>query len=87
MKGILVLLALTKHGLPEILDLARSSHLAVWLNDGLLDTTSLDRLRAEGLDLTNFTRWIDPADEAAVQDAVETIRAHHPRQTLYIERT
>lgn len=87
MEVALVLFALTKHGLAEMLDLARGSNSAIWLNDGLLDATNLGQLRAEGFDLTNFVYWIDPADEVAVQDAVEAIREHHPDQVLYIERT
>lgn len=83
----MVLFALTKQGLSEMLDLARGSSSAIWANDGLLDAAILGRLRAEGFDLTTFVRWIDPADEAAVQDAVENIREHHPDQVLYIERT
>lgn len=87
MEVALVLFALTKHGLSEMLDLAGGSESAIWLNDGLLDAADLDQLRAEGLVLTNFVHWIDPADEAAVRSAVETIREHHPNQVLYIERT
>lgn len=83
----MILFALTKRGLSEMLDLARGSNSAIWLNDGLLDAANLDQLRAEGFDLTNFVHWIDPADEAAVQDAVETILGHQPNQVLYIERT
>lgn len=83
----LVLFALTKHGLSEILDLARGGSLAIWVNDGLLDDAVLGKLRAEGFDLTNFVRWIDPADETAVREAVEAIREHHPNQVMYIERT
>lgn len=83
----MVLLALTKHGLAEMFDLARGGRPTIWLNQGLLDVANLERLRAEGFDLTNFIRWIDPADETAVQEAVEVIREHHPDEALYIEWT
>lgn len=82
----MVLFALTKHGLTEMLDLARGGRSAIWVNDGLLDAMKIGQLRADGLDLTNFVNWIDPANEEAVQDAVKTIREHHPNQVLYIER-
>lgn len=83
----MVLFALTKHGLSEMFDLARGNKTPVWVNQGLLDATNLERLRAEGIDLTDFAYWVDPADESYVQEAVETIREHHPNQVLYIERT
>ncbi len=83
----MVLFALTKHGLFDMLDLVRGSHAAIWVNDGLLDAADLERLRAEGFDVTNFVHWIDPTDEMAVQDAMETIQEHHVNKVLYIERT
>lgn len=82
----MVLFALTKHGLADMFNLARGSKTAIWLNQGLLDAANLERLQAEGLDLTNFTRWIDPAVDAEVQQAVWTIKDHHPDDVLYIER-
>jgi hypothetical protein len=83
----LVLFALTKQGLAEIIESATSRDAALWVNDGLLAPRDLARLRAEGFELTNFTRWIDPADQADIASAVETIKEHHPGQVLYIERS
>lgn len=70
----------------EMLDLARGSKSAIWINHGLLTVAELDRCRAEGFVLTNFVRWIDPSDESAVQEAAWTIREHYPDQVLYVER-
>ncbi|MBB6189220.1 hypothetical protein [Rhodanobacter sp. MP7CTX1] len=83
----MVLFALTKQGVAEILDSVISRETALWVNHGLLAAPDLERLRAEGFELTNFTRWIDPADQADIESAVETIREHHPGQVLYIERS
>ena len=82
----MVLFALTKHGLAELFDLAKGINAPIWVNQGLLDGAGLDRLRSEGFDLTDFAYWIDPADESCVNEAVGTIREHHPNQVLYIER-
>lgn len=82
----MVLFALTKHGLTEMFDLARGNPAPIWVNQGLLDTADLNRLRSEGFNLTDFAYWIDPSDESCVQEAVGTIREHHPNQVLYIER-
>jgi hypothetical protein len=86
METDLVLFALTKQGLADILDIAQGNNIPVWLNQDLLDKAELDRLRAEGLDLTSFAHWIDPTDTSHVQRAVETIKEHHPPQALYIEQ-
>lgn len=82
----LVLFALTKQGLAEMLDLARGGKIAIWINKGLLDEPDINRIRAEGFDLTDFVHWIDPVNEVAVAEAAETIREHHPGHVLYIER-
>ena len=83
----MVLFALTKQGVAEILDSGSSREGVLWVNHGLLEAPDLERLRAEGFELTNFTRWIDPADQADIESAVETIKEHHPGQVLYIERS
>lgn len=82
----MVLFALTKNGFVEMLDLARGGKAAIWINRGLMDESAIQRLRAEGFDLTDFVHWIDPLDESAVDEAVETVKEHHPGQVLYIER-
>lgn len=81
----MVLFALTKHGLTDMFNLARGRKITVWVNQGLLDDVNLERLRAEGFDLTNFTRWIDPAVEVEIQQAIWTIKDHHPGDVLYVE--
>lgn len=82
----MVFFALTRHGVAEMLDLARGNNAPVWVNQGLLDAADLDRWRSEGVSLTDFLYWIDPSDASCVQAAVETIREHHPHQVLYMER-
>ena len=86
METSLVLFALTKQGSMELFDLARGRRAAIWVNHGILDASALALLRDEGFDLTDFTSWIDPSDDVAIQSALETIREHHPGHVLYVER-
>lgn len=81
----MVIFALTKRGLLDMLDMAKDSRAAIWINGGLLDAPEIERLRADGFDLTDFAHWIDPANKSAVDGAVEIIREHHPGRALYIE--
>jgi hypothetical protein len=85
-EAFLVLFVLTRRGLDEWLDLAGNGTVALWLNHGLLEDSELAALRARGLKLTDFANWHDPADESKIRDALETIREHHPGETLYVER-
>lgn len=86
MEAHLVFFALTIQGLADMFDLTRGKSAPIWVNLGVLDAAELNRLRSEGYDLTDFMYWIDPSDASSVQEAVETIREHHPAQVLFIER-
>lgn len=79
--------ALMSRGVAEWFNLAQGSKAAIWVNQGLLEATDLTRLRAEGFDLSDFTYWVDPAEEVAIQNAVETVREHHPGKVFYVERS
>ena len=81
----IVLLILTPVGLREAIEAARTANASVWLNAGLLETIKVAELRAAGLDLTVFTRWVDPKDSVEVDDAVSTMREHHPGRMLLVE--
>lgn len=81
----MVLFALTKQGLADLLQWAPSGRASLWVNHGVLEESDLTRLRAEGFNLTNFTSWLDPNDESEIRGAVETIREHHPDETMYVE--
>ncbi|GLQ98206.1 hypothetical protein [Dyella mobilis] len=85
MENALILFALTKRGLGDLLAVARQSRTLIWVNHGIVDASELERLRADGIDLTHFTRWIDPFDREAVLVAVTTIREHHPDGAIFVE--
>ena len=58
----------------------------LWVNSGVLSDEELGRLRAAGFAVTNFTRVIDPADDSAVNEALATIKEHHPSECIRVER-
>lgn len=81
----MVVFVLTKHGLTDLIASVRDSKKPIWVNHGLLDAPDLARLREDGTDLTYFTNWVDPSDGEAVQEAVATIKEHHPRHAIFVE--
>ena len=81
----MVVFALTKHCLADLIAMLRQSKTPIWVNYGLLSTTELAQLRAEGIDITNFANWINPSDGEAAQQAVAIIKEHHPNQALFVE--
>ncbi len=57
----------------------------LWVNGGVLAESELERLRASGVDITNFTRLIDSTNAEAIDQAVCTIREHHPNENVWVE--
>lgn len=81
----LVVFALTKHCRADLIAMLRQSKTPIWVNHGLLSATELAQFRVEGIDITNFANWINPSDSEAVQQAVATIKEHHPNQAIFVE--
>jgi hypothetical protein len=81
----MVYLALTVAGARELADLAQREKMPVWLNSGTLNERQIQKLREAGLNVTTFTKRVDPADLEAIADAVSTIAEHHPGHTIWVE--
>jgi hypothetical protein len=58
---------------------------ALWVAAGVLAEDELRDLRVEGLDVSDFNYTMDPNDHAAIAGAVETIKEHHPGQSVWVE--
>jgi hypothetical protein len=81
----MVLLILTVAGMADALEGALVAKAPVWLNADLLGSVEVAQLCARGLDLTTMAFRIDPLDHEEVEDAVNTVREHHPRQMILVE--
>ena len=57
---------------------------ALWVSLGVLEPSELAELRAYGVAVTDFTKPIS-RDAAALADAVDTIREHHPGQVVWVD--
>ncbi len=45
----------------------------------------LSKLRASGVVVTNFTKLIDCANVNEIEQAVSTIKEHHPNDNIWVE--
>jgi hypothetical protein len=79
----MILFILTREGYDDMRPLVAASQ--VWTNLGLLTDAEIDHLRTTGVDLTDFTFWIDPGDMKEIQSALNTIALHHPGQRIWVE--
>lgn len=82
----MVFLALTRAGYEEIASLLDiGANVALWVSKNVLRDNELATLRATGASVTNFTREIDVADGAAVDEAIEIVQEHHPHERVWVE--
>lgn len=51
---------------------------------GVIETHELELLRAKGVLTSVFNYQLASDDAGAISDAVETIREHHPGQTVWL---
>ncbi|WP_010461901.1 hypothetical protein [Acidovorax radicis] len=56
----------------------------LWVVDGVLSAEELTALRMQGMDVSGFNYALELDDIAGIQDALETIREHHPAQTVWV---
>lgn len=57
---------------------------SLWTVDGVLSAEELVALRTEGLDVSEFNYSLELDDAVGIQGAVETIREHHPEETVWV---
>lgn len=81
----MVFLVCSRGGYDQLLDLLGKSPSPLWIGDGVLDPGEIQELRDTGVNVTNFARPVDPTKHEDIVSAVDTIKEHHPGQTVWVE--
>lgn len=58
----------------------------LWVSDGVLSAQELEALRAADVEVSDFSYSLELDDSVGIEGAVETIREHHPGQTVWVGR-
>ena len=75
-------LALTRAGVQSVVqDQPKSA--CLWIGSNVLSQAEIQNLRTSGVDISVFIRSVQTDDE--IEDAIPTLREHHPNQSLWIE--
>lgn len=80
----MVFLAITQHGLKEAIHLAKSTNVALWCGADAITDTEYKKLAGVQLSRFDYTLFGETAE--VVQDAVDTIAEHHPRESVWVEQ-
>lgn len=75
----------SRHGFDHLFASVDWPPTTLWVAAGVLKPSELANLRGSGLAVTALDRTIDPLEPAAVEDALETIREHHPGEGIRMD--
>jgi hypothetical protein len=82
----MVVLALTRSAFEELRSTFGRVPSPIWVGAGVLTASELEQLRAAGVEITDFTRHIDPRNATEVEEALEMVAMHHPKHTIWVQR-
>jgi hypothetical protein len=80
-----VFLALTHESALEAIALAKAGEHHVWVGGDALSSDEHALHIARGMKLTLFSRPLKSANAEAIDEAVATIREHHPSETIWVQ--
>jgi hypothetical protein len=83
----MVFFALTRSGYEDFeRHFGTHAGVSLWVNKDVLSDAELVEVREADLLVTGFTRTIDILDNVAVDEAIDTIKQHHPNECVWLER-
>lgn len=81
----MVHLALTRAGFDDLVSSLGRVPSPLWVNSGVLSEAEVVEFRASGVDLSTFTSDIAHGEPSEFEDALDTIREHHPTHSIWYE--
>ena len=79
----MIYLAITPQGLHDILEIAKDRQIHVWCGADALSESAFQELSFNGLTRFNYPLW--NADALTLEDALSTIKEHHPGERIWVE--
>lgn len=81
----MVHLALGRIAAMEAIDIAKQTGCSVWVGSDAINPAEHQQLISEAVKLTRFSYPLDGASVAEVEDALVTIREHHPGEVIWVQ--
>jgi hypothetical protein len=81
----MVFFALTRSGYQELVSILGRTPSPIWVSEGVLTDAEIAKLHSADIDVSNFTSVIDGNSVEEVEEAIETIKLHHPGQSVWVE--
>jgi hypothetical protein len=81
----MVFLILSRTGFEELKALLGKCPSPCWVNGDVFSEQELEELRQKGEDISRFSYVISKEDFASLEAVLNTIRDHHPQETIWVE--
>lgn len=82
----MIFFVISRKGFESYLSVATNVSAPLWVSAGVLSQSELDELRSREVNITNFNYEIGLNETEVIEDAIETIREHHPDEVIWIQR-
>jgi hypothetical protein len=81
----MVLLALEREAAFEAIEMSRQHGCAVWVGSDAISDTEFRQYCVQGVKISRFVYPLAKATAAVIDEALETIALHHPRETVWVQ--
>jgi len=79
-----VFFVISRKGFEDYLLFAEKLSAPLWISAGILSTSELEAIRCRGTDVTDFNYEIGVNENEVIDDAIETIKEHHPGEVIWV---
>ena len=81
----MVLLALKGDAALEAIELSKQLGCAVWIGSDAVTEAEYQQYGLQGLKISRFVYPLSDATAEVIDEALETIALHHPRETVWVQ--
>ena len=81
----MIYLAIDRTSALDLIRVVRGHAHAIWVGADVISREEHQRFVSEGVNLTRFSYTLAREDADAMAVALETIREHHPGETIWVE--
>jgi len=82
----MVFFVISRKGFEDYLTIKEKLAAPLWISAGVISQSELESLRYSGVDVTDFNYAIGLNEKEVIDDAIETIKEHHPGEVIWIQR-
>lgn len=82
----MVFFVISRKSFEDYLSLAEKISTSLWISADILSASELKELRCRGVDVTDFNYEIGLSEVEVIDDAIKTIKEHHPNEVIWVGR-